>query len=158
MAGRQSLRITQFQADLKKFAAKVQQDIVEVTVDTAVAVAAAVVGDTPRDTGTARANWNFSIGAPDLSVKPQRTYDEYAKPVSNEEAAVIARSRAEEVFGVLRGQGTARVEPLYVSNALFYIGLLNEGTSQQAPAAFVETAVQKVEIEIVEKHIASRVK
>jgi hypothetical protein len=158
VAGRQSLRITQFQADLKKFAAQVQQDLVEVTVDTAVAVAGAVVGDTPRDTGTARANWNFSIGAPDLSVKPKRTYDEYAKPVSSEEASVVAKSRAEEVFGVLRGQGTGRLEPLYVSNALSYIWLLNDGTSQQAPEGFVEIAVQKVEVEVVEKLIASRVK
>ncbi len=151
----QSLKILQFQADLRKFAEKVTQDLVEVTVDTAVELFADLVSDTPRDTGTARKNWNPSIGAPDLSVKPKRVYDEYAKPSTKEDAAEVARTHAEAVFGAMRGQ---RLQPLYISNALPYIEILNTGTSQQAPAAFVETAVQRAEFRIVEKHIAARVK
>lgn len=150
MAAR-NLKIIQFQANLRKYAATVKQEAVEVLVDTAVYAMGELVGETPRDTGTARANWNPSIGAPDLLVKPKRIYDEYAKPISKEEAATIARARAEEVFGVLRGRGSERLPILYISNALNYIDILNAGSSTQAPIAFVETAVQRIEATIAER-------
>lgn len=102
----------------------------------ALAIDQAVVTSTPVDTGRARSNWQVRLGAP---VTEQR--DPYtpgtggATGAANAQAA-IAQARAALV--AYRGGG----QEIYISNPLPYIGRLNEGSSAQAPANFVEAGVQ----------------
>lgn len=81
---------------------------------------------TPIDNGRARGNWNASVGVEDGSDDPER--------------------REREAFS----EGSARIAQLklstgahlFVSNGVPYMGRLNDGYSQQAPAAFIQGTVQ----------------
>lgn len=87
---------------------------------TVLAVDAALVMNTPVDTGRARSNWIASLNAPSVAmVEPGQKPDTGAAVAS---------------FKV--------TDTAYIANNLPYIRRLNEGHSQQAPAGFVEMAVQ----------------
>jgi hypothetical protein len=86
-----------------------------------------LVEDTPVDTGWARSNWLPSVGTPKREV--------VGKPSSlNAGAADSGRS---EVVDWKIADG-----PIYITNNVPYIQRLNTGSSKQAPAGFVESAVQ----------------
>lgn len=76
---------------------------------------------TPVDTGHARRNWIPSVSTP--------------ANVQDDSGAAHAQGVA-QVMAFTLAQGT-----LWVSNVVPYIQRLNYGHSQQAPAGFVETAV-----------------
>ena len=150
MASNPKIRFTQFQAELKSFATQVRKDIGNVAADVGVEMMGKLVGRTPFKTGTARANWNPSIGSPDLSTKPKQRYSEYDGLAPSEASAAVAREYAEEVFGSVRNQ--TQIPALYISNALDYIAILDEyGTSQQAPSGWVIQTVEEVEAEMAAK-------
>lgn len=79
---------------------------------------------TPVDTGRARWGWNCSIGSPDLTIPAEGKYS-------------IATARATTVFTV---RAVKEAPDLFIANAVPYIGRLNDGSSKQAPARFVELA------------------
>lgn len=83
---------------------------------------------TPVDTGRARWGWNCSIGSPDLTIPAEGKYS-------------VDATRATTVFSV---QAVKEMPDLFVANAVPYIGRLNAGSSQQAPARFVELAFVNV--------------
>lgn len=94
------------------------------------AVDAAVVLATPVKSGRARSNWIPTIGTASDAVitKDEDKYDK-----TGGEAIAAAQGIAEGIkFG----------STVYISNNLPYINRLNQGHSQQAPAGFVEKAVQ----------------
>jgi len=77
-----------------------------------------IVKLTPVDTGRARGNWHISAGTPDFSTNggTQPSQPDYNLDV----------------------QGFPSV---YISNGLHYIGKLEEGRSQQAPAGISKVAL-----------------
>ncbi len=83
-----------------------------------------VVRRTPKKTGRAMGNWYVGVTRPVRAINPNR----------REQEAIT--------------QGTTKIESaqsvefptIFISNNLPYIGRLNEGYSDQAPALFVETA------------------
>lgn len=83
--------------------------------------------------GHARRNWRVGIRTPDESVRgvPGEGGGEFAARSEAVQAgiSVIARFGFED-------------RRLFISNAVPYIGPLNNGSSVQAPANFVEKAVQ----------------
>lgn len=94
----------------------------------------AVVVATPADTGKARSNWRVSLGRPQDGTRPPYAPGEHLglKESSNAEAAIAA--------------GNAVIDQhqkgfIILQNNLDYIGRLNEGSSAQAPAGFIEVAV-----------------
>ncbi|RTL04578.1 hypothetical protein EKK58_10260 [Candidatus Dependentiae bacterium] len=92
------------------------------------AVDAAVVLATPVLTGRARSNWIPSLDKPVTKELKKESYDK-----TGGEAIAAAQSVAAGIkFG----------SDVYISNNLPYINRLNQGHSQQAPAGFVEKAVQ----------------
>jgi len=80
---------------------------------------------TPVDTGRARSNWLASLGTP-------RT---------DEVGTRDAQSAISEAAGVI--DQAADFPVIYLSNNLPYIQRLNDGSSKQAPAAFVQTAIDQ---------------
>lgn len=105
----------QIAAALKTKVYDVQADLVR---ETAIRAAGNIAAGTPVDEGTARANWNLSAEAPDLTTTESTTQQNYDIE-----------------------QFTGEEKALYVSNGLPYIERLNEGSSVQAPANFVEQGV-----------------
>lgn len=90
-------------------------------------------GGTPVDTGWARANWVPRIGEPFKGTAGTREQAEAGNVSGVEQAAGIVS---------LVGYKPARGK-VYVSNNVPYITRLNEGSSRQAPAGFVQDAVAK---------------
>lgn len=105
--------------------------IVKITLD----VTANLIEVTPVNTGWARANWVASIGravVEDLStIEPS---SQAAGGASQRQSASLA-----SVASAYRLQAGA----VFVSNNVPYISDLNDGTSQQQPAGFVQRAVAK---------------
>jgi hypothetical protein len=97
--------------------------------------------ETPVDTNFARSRWTPSVGsAPKL--------DGSAAPSGTNRAAIVAEAIAKVSANEALSQGIAktyklRMGPLYISNNTAYIGVLNGGSSAQAPARFVEAGVLK---------------
>lgn len=87
-----------------------------------------LVEDTPVDTGWARSNWVAQLRDFFKGV--------VGSPKSIDPATGI--SSAKKIAGWKSGQG-----PIFISNNVPYIGRLNNGSSDQAPAGFVEKAIQR---------------
>lgn len=93
---------------------------------------------TPVDTGRARWGWNCSIKAPVMDIPAAAPDGWVGKNHKGGRAFYkLDSQRATKTFSVEVVTGK---EPLYITNAVPYIGKLNEGWSRQAPARFVELA------------------
>lgn len=92
-------------------------------------------GGTPVDTGWARANWVPRIGAPFTGTTGTREAAEAGNVSSADQQAGVAELVA-QTYRLEKGR-------VYVSNNVPYILRLNEGSSQQAPAGFVQAAIRK---------------
>jgi hypothetical protein len=86
---------------------------------------------TPVDTGHARANWVPAVGAPH---RAQASAVKVASTIGSSEHA----AGVQHVLAYKLEQGA-----LFVSNNVPYIRSLNYGHSQQAPAGFIEFAVDQ---------------
>lgn len=82
--------------------------------------------ETPIDTGRAKGNWSMSRNAPSTGVN-----DISSPAEANSENRTQAASIKIELGDVV-----------WFSNNVSYIRRLNEGSSKQAPAGFVERAVK----------------
>jgi len=107
-------------------------------VDIAVKVAMTIIGDlayrTPVDTSRAISNWRVSLGSP---VK-----DSIVPHYPGRQGSTYSASAAETVSLaklILKSKKPGQL--IYISNNLPYIRKLNEGSSTQAPAGFVERAI-----------------
>ena len=129
------------ESELKRF---VEKKMAELTLGVEARLKSAPPeGGTPVDTGWARANWIPNIGVP-VRIESERPSD--AGEISS---GISSRTSAAESNG-LQIAASFRIEqgPLFVSNNVPYIGLLNDGSSAQAPAAFVQRAI-RTEIQAV---------
>ncbi len=99
-------------------------------------VTANLVETTPVDIGWARVNWVPAIGSPLIVDLPgaARTPEGVASAIIEQASAVAALATG----GYRLKQGS-----VFVSNNVSYITKLNEGSSQQQPAAFVQRAIAK---------------
>lgn len=100
-----------------------------------ITVASAVALRTPVDTGRARANWRTNIGGP--LVAPVSSFPEGKKGSTGAAAAGQAINDATNKMAGYKQGGV----PVYLSNNLIYIDRLNKGHSRQAPAGFIESAI-----------------
>lgn len=102
----------------------------------ALAVDQALVMGTPVDKGIARSNWRVGLGQ-----APEGTLPAYAPGeklgIGESANASAAMAHAQEMIS-RRQPG----QDIYIVNNVHYIGKLNEGSSAQAPANFVEQAIQ----------------
>lgn len=89
-----------------------------------------LVGETPVDTGWARANWIPNIGTPVTQPDGSRTRG--AISTSGQEAGKA------KLLGFKLTQGN-----IYITNNVPYITKLNAGSSKQAPSMYVEAQVTK---------------
>lgn len=104
----------------------------------AVTVDQAIVTATPVDSGRARSNWIVSIGAPVTAPIPAYSEGKGGSTAAANTAAATAQAQA--VIGSYRG---AAGQEIHITNNLPYIQKLNDGSSAQAPANFVESAINE---------------
>jgi hypothetical protein len=89
---------------------------------------------TPVDTGWARANWLPSVGEPriiDASVRKPQPADVAAR-------GAVQQMGLNQLLGWKLEDG-----PIFDSNNVTYIGVLNAGHSKQSPPGFVQLALVK---------------
>jgi hypothetical protein len=101
----------------------------------ALAIDAAVVVGTPVDTGRARANWQAELDQPASGVLPA-----YSEGKGGSTAGANTQAAIDQATAKIEQHQPGQV--IHITNNLHYIGRLNDGWSAQAPAGFVETAVQ----------------
>lgn len=113
----------QFAERMRKVGADIEPAVDDVLRKVALAANQTLIMATPVDTGRARANWQVSINA----------------EVSSELDSTDAQGAITRNKGVIDGY---RGGELIIQNNVSYIGALNNGSSAQAPAGFVEKAIQ----------------
>lgn len=123
------MNLNQFGDKIKRVAVNVPKNADEIVRKVALAADQTIVIATPVDTGRARANWQVGIGS-----APAETV-EYSGGGSS--AVSYATGAAQSVVTTYKGQPGG----IWLVNNLPYIQRLNEGWSAQAPAKFVEQAI-----------------
>jgi len=96
------------------------------SIQLAVNIHGRLVEDTPKDTGWAASNWVPNIGS------AFRTLAGSPESINNSPQARGLNNLLNWNFE----------QPVYISNNVPYIQVLNTGTSIQAPSMFVETIIQ----------------
>ena len=115
---------TQF---FERAAVKIEQNAGKLQKETAKEALYRIVLTTPVKTGKARSNWRVSHGRRTTTV-----IDTYGAEI----AADVAISK-----GVQKINETPPKTDILLNNRVDYIQDLNQGSSQQAPAGFIEAAV-----------------
>lgn len=123
------MNLNQFGDKIKRVAVNVPKNADEIVRKVALAADQTITMATPVDTGRARANWQVGIG-----VAPSGTV-EYSGGAGG--AVSYAIGTATNVVTTYKGQPGG----IWLVNNLPYIQRLNEGWSAQAPAKFVEQAL-----------------
>jgi hypothetical protein len=90
--------------------------------------------DTPIDTGWARINWIPSIG---------KTVDTTAGTRGQAELGQLDSSPQSNGIAQLLAGYNIRMGNIFITNNVNYIGKLNDGSSSQAPRAFVQQAIER---------------
>lgn len=103
----------------------------------AIAIDQAVVTATPVDTGRARSNWIAEVDAPSRIVREPFV----PGSLGSTGAENVRASTLDAARKIARYNGDRNIF-IAISNNLGYINSLNSGSSQQAPAGFVQFAVQ----------------
>lgn len=124
-----------FSRNMRRRGANVEREGNRVKREVALAVDQAVVVGTPVDTGTARSNWIVSLGHATDRVIPA-----YA-PTTKGGIGETANARAALAQGEDKIKQSRPEEAVHITNNVEYIEPLNQGHSAQAPAMFVEAAV-----------------
>lgn len=129
--------LSQFSSRMARIAANVPEQADRAVRAAALACDQAAVTGTPVDTGRARSNWIASLntGSSD-EVEP------YAPGTGGSTAGANAQAALDQAQGVVAGYDGDRHTSIHITNNLPYIERLNDGWSAQAPAGFVQTAVQ----------------
>lgn len=86
---------------------------------------------TPVDTGRARANWLVSVGVAEYSVREVNNLSKGAA------ANVALEQGRDAASGYKLGQGG-----IFITNSVPYIGVLDAGSSAQAPNGMTAAAIQ----------------
>ena len=88
---------------------------------------------TPRDTGYASANWIPRVGSDDTRAPALARSTQSAASIRVQQTTAVANLTA---YRLARGM-------IFIPNNVRYIVELNEGSSTQAPSAFVQTAIAR---------------
>jgi len=129
------MTLERFARRMRMRANNVPREVTKAKRRAALAVDQAVVLGTPVDTGTARSNWIVSLDVPSKSIREAYT------PLDGGDMSESANAQAALAQGkdvIVRAKFETDI---HITNNLDYIVPLNEGSSAQAPAAFVEEAV-----------------
>lgn len=123
-------------ADIDKLAERIPLAANEIKIATTAAIHSYLLDDTPVDTSKALSNWVVTEEEP-WGIEIEAHHEGV---LGSTQAASIAEAKiaARNVY--------SRVKPgqsLFISNNADYLNDLNQGSSKQAPAGFIETSILK---------------
>lgn len=95
---------------------------------------------TPVDTGRARMGWNATINEPSNEVPAPAPAGHKGKSKGGSEYYPMPKIKASLIQGVVK-----ITDKIFITNRVPYIEELNDGSSKQAPARFVERAAKRVQ-------------
>jgi hypothetical protein len=130
--------LNDFAKRIGTIAVKVEDGTGRLTRAVALAADQAVVVATPVDTGRARSNWLVEVDAPAAGTR--EPYVPGSKLGTGERDNL--QGALDQGAGVVGRFDVKRNQSIHITNNLPYIQRLNDGWSAQAPAGFVEAAVQ----------------
>jgi hypothetical protein len=117
-------------SETERVTRELEQQISEVMSALAINITSKLKEKTPIDTGWARANWIPSVGEPyDLDISGDDDLD-------FESSNIASVAGENELINYHIDKG-----PIFIVNNVPYITFLNEGSSRQAPAGFVQKAI-----------------
>lgn len=124
--------------DLAKDIERRERELAKANSERAVSFAQQIVielaNDTPVDTSEALSNWQVQIGAPVATdIPPWMPGIQGSTFVYSRNATIAAAKR--NLAGKKPGQS------IFISNLAAHIIELNQGSSRQAPAGFIEAAI-----------------
>ena len=108
----------------------------ELTKYVALAMLTYLVRVTPADTSTAISNWQIAVGGTGQGAEPLPAYAPGQGGNTREVSAQAAIAAAREAL-----KGAQPRKALAIINRVPYIKRLNDGSSSQAPAGFIEEAI-----------------
>jgi hypothetical protein len=129
---------TEFARRLGAIGTRVAENADKLVRKVAMTIDRTVVMATPVDTGRARSNWIASLNAPSASIR-----EAYAPGKEGSTSGPNAEAAIEQAAGVVAGYDGDKDAEIHIANNLPYIGRLNDGSSAQAPANFVQIAVRR---------------
>lgn len=122
---------TQIRAIVKGLTDLTEQVVTKITLD----VSANLIETTPVDTGWARANWAPAIGTPNI--------EDLRGIVPDARDAASAGAQQQQALATVATGYKLSMGKVFVTNNVPYISRLNDGSSAQAPAGFVQRAIHK---------------
>lgn len=125
-----------FQKRFSILADRIDKNLNEMVRKVGIVADQTLVLSTPVDEGTARSNWQVALDAPIRSEIPPYAPGK-GLGIGESANAQGALAQGQAAIGQYKNGQT-----IYISNNLPYINRLNDGWSAQAPAGFVEKAVQ----------------
>lgn len=120
-----------FAKRIRAFANDVPRQVNEFKKIVAQEILTDVVPDTPVKTGLARSNYVVGIGRRNPLIRDANVF-----PITRN-GDISLTAGFEAIRGARPGQA------IHINNNLAYIGRLNDGSSTQAPAGFIERAVDR---------------
>ena len=121
----------QIRAIVKGLEKLTERVVTKITLD----ITANLIETTPVDTGWARANWVPAIGTPF-----EANLDEIVPTPQDAASAALGQQAA--IAGIVIVYKLS-MGAVFIANNVPYILRLNEGSSAQAPSAFVQRAIEK---------------
>lgn len=116
---------------MSKLLKEIRKETFERTKGAALASAKALILATPVDTSNALSNWRVSAGFP--KTKEIEPY------VRGKKGSTWLQSTAEAIRESIKALEKAKVgQQIYITNNVEYIDDLNSGSSDQAPAGWIE--------------------
>lgn len=136
-----AISLLQFSRNINRTADRIPRAIDAIIKAAGRAVSHALIDGTPVDTGEARSNWIISLGVPIRgTIAPYTPYPKYSQAngrgLSETANAAGAKARAE---GAIKARQPG--QKLIIQNNVDHIEELNAGSSRQAPALFVDLAI-----------------
>ena len=107
----------------------------------AFSIHAELVETTPVDTGWARANWFFSVGG-SLDTSPGPAPRRNAQGAFDSARVTAASTSSSATQASVLGY-SIQAGAIFVQNNVPYIVFLNAGSSNQAPAGFIQRSITR---------------
>ena len=118
----------------KKLGLAILEEINKAIVEMVARIDSGVVIANPVDTGRSRSNWIISLNNPTSELITGEEQGDSASPIGPEQAL----SQGQNTLKSRKGGDT-----IYLQNNTSYIEQLNNGSSAQAPANFVQKAIME---------------
>lgn len=120
--------------EMEKLDAHIKEDASKIAANVAVTIAGDLAFKTPVDTSQALSNWVTSLDMPTEHPIPPHFPGEQGSTYTASATETLNRAR-------LTVRDKKPGQPIFITNNVHYIKELNDGSSRQQPAGFVERAV-----------------